>query len=435
MGLISKIFEHVPWLPRRRPFYGWAVVAVCTAVAFSTGPGQTQVVGVFIDPIIADLGVSRPLISALYMAGTGVSAATVLVVGRLTDRYGGRRMLVAVALAFGAGCIGMGLIQGPVGLALGFAALRALGQGSLGIIATLIVAQWFLRYRGRAMAIVWLGLSTAGAVLPPTALFLIVRAGWRWAYAALGLLVWLLIIPATLAVVRNRPEDIGRYPDGAATPPAEEVEANTAPETLGTRPQSVLRTRQFWWLAIPLAAPAFVSTMLLFHQTDLFAARGLSATVAAGVFPVFAVAAAAANAVAGYMADRFGPKLVLLLALGIFTSAMLLVQVIATPLAAVGYAGVLGAAVGMQPVVFSVSWAHYYGRQGLGAVQGPAAMVMTTGAAVAPLPLAALARLFGSYGPALTLLAGAPVGCAILAALFKPTSLTRPVPVARAAQP
>lgn len=409
--------------PLHRPFYGWAVVAVCTAVAFCTGPGQTQIVSVFIDPIIADLGVSRTLISALYLAGTGVSALTVLVVGRLTDRFGGRRMLVAVALAFGAACLGMALVQGPVTLALGFAALRALGQGSLSIIATLLVAQWFVRYRGRAMAIVWLGLSTAGAVLPPAALFLIERAGWRWAYAALGLMVWLFIIPAALAVVRNRPEDIGLRPDGVAAA-AHDTDGESADlDPLARRTGSVLRTRQFWWLAIPLAAPAFVSTMLLFHQTALFAERGLSATVAAGVFPAFAAAAACANAIAGYLADRFGPKRVLLLALGVFIAAMFVVQLISTPLAAVGYAGVLGTAVGMQPVVFGVSWAHYYGRQGLGAVQGPAAMVMTSGAAVAPLPLAALAALFGSYGPALSLLALVPLACAVLIATFKPAAV------------
>ncbi|MGH2597878.1 MAG: MFS transporter, partial [Dehalococcoidia bacterium] len=143
----------------KRPFYGWGVVGVCSVVAFCTGPGQTQVFSVFIDPLIEDLGISRTLISALYMAGTAASAATVLGIGRLTDRFGGRRMLIAVALAFGLACLGMAAVRGPVTLALSFAALRALGQGSLSIIANLLVAQWFVRYRGRAVAIVWLGLS------------------------------------------------------------------------------------------------------------------------------------------------------------------------------------------------------------------------------------------------------------------------------------
>ncbi|MGH2588648.1 MAG: MFS transporter, partial [Dehalococcoidia bacterium] len=406
----------------KRPFYGWGVVGVCSVVAFCTGPGQTQVFSVFIDPLIEDLGISRTLISALYMAGTAASAATVLGIGRLTDRFGGRRMLIAVALAFGLACLGMAAVRGPVTLALSFAALRALGQGSLSIIANLLVAQWFVRYRGRAVAIVWLGLSAASATLPPLALLLIDLGGWRRTYALLGLMVWVLIIPATLLVVRNRPEDLGLYPDGARTPPATERESESRGDALHPThtARRVLRSGQFWRLAISLAAPAFVLTALLFHQTSIFAGQGLSAEVAAGVFPAFAVTAAGANTLAGILADRFGPKPVFLLTLGFLITAMLLVQVIATPLAALAYACILGTGSGMNYVVFGVIWAHYYGRQELGAVQGPATMVMTSGAAIAPLPLAVLYQLFGSYGPALTLLAVIPVICALVVATFKP---------------
>ena len=48
-------------------------------------------------------------------------------------------------------------------------------------------------------------------------------------------------------------------------------------------------------------------------------------------------------------------------------------------------------------------------------------MVMTSGAALAPLPLAALQELLGSYGPALSLLALVPAACMVLSATFKPT--------------
>ncbi len=49
----------------RRPFYGWAIVAVGGLVAFSSGPGQTYTFSVFIDPIIEDTGVERTLISTI----------------------------------------------------------------------------------------------------------------------------------------------------------------------------------------------------------------------------------------------------------------------------------------------------------------------------------------------------------------------------------
>ena len=76
-------------------------------MVFSSGPGQSYVFSIFIDSIIEDTGLSRPGISALYMASTAMSAVLVAFVSRLADRYGPRTMLVAVGLGFGAACFGM----------------------------------------------------------------------------------------------------------------------------------------------------------------------------------------------------------------------------------------------------------------------------------------------------------------------------------------
>nr|MCS5668695.1 MFS transporter [Dehalococcoidia bacterium] len=88
-------------------FYGWFIVGAAGLVVFSSGPGQSYVFSIFIDSIIEDTGLSRPGISGLYMASTGMSAILVAVVSRLADLYGPRTMLVAVGLGFGVACFGM----------------------------------------------------------------------------------------------------------------------------------------------------------------------------------------------------------------------------------------------------------------------------------------------------------------------------------------
>ncbi|MCA1722771.1 MAG: MFS transporter, partial [Thermomicrobia bacterium] len=101
------------------------------------------------DPIIKDTGMTRSAISGVYAIGTFVSAAMVVLVSRMADRFSVRRVLPLVALALGLACFGMSLIAGPLSIFLAFAALRALGQGSMTINATLLAAQWFVRQRGR----------------------------------------------------------------------------------------------------------------------------------------------------------------------------------------------------------------------------------------------------------------------------------------------
>ena len=151
-------------------FYGWAIVAASGLVVFSSGPGQSYVFSIFIDSIIADTGLSRPGISALYMASTGVSAVLVAIVSRLAERYGPRAMLVAIGLGFGGACFGMATATNIVLFYIAFASLRALGQGSLTINAVLLVNQWFVSRRGKAIAMMGLGAVLSNGAFPPVAI-------------------------------------------------------------------------------------------------------------------------------------------------------------------------------------------------------------------------------------------------------------------------
>lgn len=391
-------------------------MAAATLATFCSGPGQSYVFSVFVDPILADTGLSRVYLSTLYAFGTGVSAAMVVVVARLVDRFGARLMLAGIALALGVACFGMSFAAGPVALFFGFAALRALGQGSLPVTANMLTAQWFVKRRGRAMAVVILGLALSNAALPPAAQALIGAFGWRESYVALGLMVWVLLIPAAVLVVRNRPESVGLHPDGLST----SVEEPGGESSSERGSWEAVSSPNFWFLAVPLAAVPFAVTALVFHQISILAGQGLEAGVAAGVFVAFAAAAASSTAVSGFLVERLGPRKPLVISLGLLLAAVLMLQVVSTPLLATVYAAALGASSGMQGVVAGMAWAHYYGRRGLGKVQGPATMVMISGAALAPLPLAALYQLSGGYTLGLAVMAAVPVLCAVMVALFSP---------------
>jgi MFS family permease len=405
-----------------KPFYGWAVVLVAAVATFCSGPGQSFVFSVFVDPILADTGISRVGLSTLYAFGTAVSAGMVVLVARLADRFGARLMLAFIALALGAACIGMSAAAGPLALFFGFAALRALGQGSLPVTATVLTAQWFVKKRGRAVAVVVLGLAASNAVLPPATHALIGSLGWRGAYVALGIMVWALLIPTAVLVVRDRPEEVGLHPDGAEAP-VEEPGEGEAPARRGFL--RVVASPDFWFLATSLAAVPFVVTALVFHQISILDAQGLTPGAAAGVFVPFAAASAAATAASGALAERFGPKGVLTIGLGMLLIAILGLQFVSTLPAAIAYSAMLGAAAGTQGVVAGMIWAHYYGRTGLGAVQGPATMVMISSAALAPLPLAAFRQLSGDYSLGLLVMAAIPVACFALTRLFDPERARR----------
>ncbi len=379
----------------KKPFYGWVIVGVATLITFSSSPGQSFGFSVFLDSIIEDTGFSRTAVSGLYAVGTGLSAVMVLFVARMADRYGPRRTLGFVAFGLGLACFGMALSYHLVVLFVSFAALRALGQGSIPIHSTLLVAQWFVRYRGRAIAIAGLGFAVGSAAVPSLSRLLIDGIGWREAYMVLGIAVWGLVIPANLLLVKNTPESVGLHPDGASHPPAGESSAPPDPGMVDKR--KILTSPAFWLLAFPLATPGFVSTALIFHQVSIFDERGLSASLAAVVFVPYAIAAAGAAVIGGFVVDRLGPRRFGTIALLGLIGSTVLVNYIDSSLTAVAYAVLIGAVGGASQIVSGVTWAHYYGRHGLGRVQGSAMMVMISAAAIGPVYLAAMRTVGDGY--------------------------------------
>jgi len=407
-------------VPFRTPFFfGWVMVVMGAVIGFSSGPGQSYVFSVFIDSIIEDTSLTRTGISTLYAVGTGLSAVMVMVVSRLADRYGVRLTSMGAAFGLGVACLAMSQAQEAILVFLAFAALRALGQGSMSINGTLLVAQWFVRRRGRAMAMMTLGFPLSMAILPPLARFLVDSIGWREAYAVLGIVVWVLVIPAAFLLIRERPEAVGLFPDGADAPPAGEAVTPGLGEG-GRDRRRVLTSFRFWMIALPLTTPPLVVTALVFHQVGILEERGLSATVAATIFLPYAATTASVGIAAGIAVDRFGPKGVFIGSMVAMVVAMSAALVIDSIPGAMAYGALIGLSSGMSMVVGQTIWAHYYGRAGLGKVQGSAMMIGVAASAVGPLPLAWLEAQFEGFGPGIVVLMALPVASIVGIALARP---------------
>ena len=403
--------------PGRRIFYGWFIVAGSGLMVFSTGPGQSYVFAVFIDSIIEDTGLSRTGISVLYLASTAVSAGLVTIVSRLADRYGPRKVLVAAGVGLGAACFSMAAATHIVLFYFAFAALRALGQGSLIINCVLLVNQWFVSLRGRAIGIMTLGSMLSIALYPSFARFLIDSIDWRGAYVVLGVVAIGLIVPVALIVVKNRPEDIGLFPDGASQPPVSEQRQAATGVSRNIR---VYSSPGFWLLALSLSSPSLITTALMFHQASIFHEHGLSPTLAAAAFAVFSVSSAASSLVSGFVSDRTGPRVLLVFSMATLMGTLALGVLINSLYMAVVYVVMMGVSSGSYIIVHNTIWAHYYGRHGLGRIQGPAMTLSVCASAVGPLPLAMFQEFTGTYTIGMLAMMALPV--LSLAVLF----LTRP---------
>lgn len=422
MDSSSSRVRRPPVISRTPFFYGWVILAASALARFISSPGQTFLISVFIDPIISDMGWSRTLVSSLYTAGSLTAGVVVIFVGRLLDRYGARIMLLAVGSLFGLAALWMSTIDHPVELYFGFAALRTLGQGSLGLITSTLIALWFVRLRGRAMAIGAIGGAIGVTTFPIIAHTLISNTDWRNAWVVFAIVIWVVMIPIVL-LVRRSPESIDLLPDGKQKQQLKEQTIDgreNINDEVDFSLGEALHTRTFWLLLFAALAMPLIGTGLSFHQISLLTSKGVSTSIATAVFSVIGPLQLLGTFVAGFMADRFPNRYLLVGGQALLGMAMLWTLFITSTWQAFTYGAILGFSMGFIMTVTAVIWPNYYGRLHLGSIRGVSMASTVAFAAIGPLPFGLVYDITGDYSLAVLVLLVLPVFCAVAALLALP---------------
>jgi len=369
-------------------FYGWRVVGICFLCTALTSPGQSFVLSLYIDPLMADLGMSRVGISSLYALCTLAAAACLPVVGGWADRFPARRYLPTVLILLGGAILFLASVQGVVMLALAFFALRLLGQGSVSLGTLTVTVRWFRRYRGRALALVTLGFAAGELVFPGAIYWLTERFGWRGSLLVIGALYLFLFPPLVWRIVRE-PRAGDGAPDGEDAEAARRSGYVERPDPGFSRAEALQRP-VFWGMLACMAVVPLVITAVVFHQVAIFASMGWATVLVPIAFAGFALGGVVGTYGTGLLLERipvrFGVPISMSFVLAAFLS--LLLPLAAAP-AAILYGTLLGLCAGSTGATNELVWPDYFGIQAVGALKGVVNAVRNGATAAGP-PLAAL---------------------------------------------
>lgn len=403
-------------------FYGWHIVAYSTVALAATGPGQTAGVSVFIDPVMADLDLSRSAISTAYLIGTLTGALAMPWIGWALDRFGIRRTMATIGAVFGAMLIGLSTVTGIVGLTAGFVGIRMAGQGALGLAATTATALWFTRRRGTATGVVG-ALGAIGISMTPLLMEgFISDHGWRTAWAVEGLAIWAIVIPIALLGMRDRPSALGQLPEGDRPDP--DVPGHARHYEWGSTVRQAIRTPFFWVVAGGVAASGLLSTAVNFHQISLLSERGLGAAAAAGNFLWQTIAALLATLATGALSDRIAPKWLIVAATAALSGGLILGTVVTPGWTAIAFGALIGAAGGGIRAVEAATFPAYFGTAHLGAIRGVVTSISVGSTAFGPLLFATAHQLAGSYTTVLIATAPLPLIVGLAALFVRPETIS-----------
>lgn len=411
-------------------FYGWYIVGVGFLANVASSFALASTLSIFLKPLTSELAVSRGVFSLLRSGEGIIGACLAPLVGTLVDRYGGRWLM-----AIGTTIVGIGyFFLGHVDSFSQFAAIRltlvTLGDAIMGyMVVNVVISQWFVRRRGRALAFTSMGVGFAKVCMPVVAAWLLLTLGWRQTWTVFGVLTIALLVLPALLIVRRRPEDMGLFPDGAGEPGiepgsfggkkpfAEDHPANPS-ETVWTRAEAV-RTSAFWLLVITFGISSVGVTGLNLHVYPYVTDIGHSPVVAASVMSVIASMQLGSPLAWGFLAERIDPRIAAMLrfivqgiGLGLAISTSNLICL---------YAGffLYGIGLGGNMVLPDLLWANYFGRRSLGRIRGMGLLISQVLAAFGPPFFGFLFDATGGYGLSFALFGAALATSAFLSLMLR----------------
>ncbi len=404
-------------------FYGWWIVA---ATFFTLGLavglpyfGMPFFYDYFERPINeGGFGWSRSVITLGLPLGT---LATLWVGPALAHRFSSRRLILIGTGLTALTLFGFGKMQGAVWLYWPLWVSYMMGNVlSGGLSHQVILSNWFVKHRGTALSIAYLGISVIGAFSARFVVKPISDAyGFRITLQMMGVMV-LLAWPLIFFVIKERPSEISLSPDGEKNQP--ETDSPGAEQiSFG----QVIKDRTFLTLLIggsfSVGAVGAVSQHLkLILKDSGFTDQSQLNLVFSQTMLVLLVISAAGRLLVGRLADSLPKRQVMTVTFVLMAASLPFLLIVQPPATPYLFAVLFGLSMGGDFLLVALMAADSFSGSSLARVLSLLLPTMTVGQTWFPYFIAVLREWTGNYTmPLIVIFLCATVGWIIL--VFIPT--------------
>lgn len=352
--------------------HAWGpLVGACLGV-FCGVPGVMYFTyGLFQSHIIADTGWSAAGVAAAIGPGVLLGGLLSPVIGRLTDKFGGRTLALVGGPAFAFGIICMALLSTSL---LGFTLLTMLmyflGFAGTPLPYARMLTGWFVKRRGLAISLMFCAAALGAAAWPPFAAFLIAKLGWRMAYVAMGCAAGGIIFLSGLLLLRDAPEP-QTIEDGLVVKP-------------GLTVREAVRSALFWKICLIFAVVSAVFGGMSAQFPVVLKQMGVDSGTAVGAMSMIGIAMFLSRLLLGFVIDRIfvAHATIGIILIGALAFALLLAGT-AKPLV-FGAAFFVGFGLGAEYAVVAYLVSQAFGLRSYGAIYGLITLATTLGMAGGP---------------------------------------------------
>jgi MFS family permease len=351
-------------------FYGWWII-IAGLVGMTLGVGfNFHALNAFIIPISDSFNVSISIVATVLSVARIETALIGPLEGYLVDRFGPRIMMFIGIPIMSLGFFLISYAQNITVFIICFLFGVVLGSSlGLGNPISTSVANWWVKKRGRAFGILWLGTSLASIMVPLVNIF-IESFGWRSAFRLMGLLVLIVGIPIA-CVMRHRPEQYGMFPDGD--------DPNTILEHPNTTTDSIessftmfeaIRLRTFWAFTFSVSIRIGITTAVAINSFPLVVSLGGTTSQASMLFLLQGILSAPGRLFLSWAGDNINKRYIMAVSLLVMTISLFCMSLAKSfsflALCWIPYSVVWG---GLSSLPQSLR-ADLFGRKNFGSIQG-----------------------------------------------------------------
>jgi predicted MFS family arabinose efflux permease len=337
---------------------------------FFSSFGQSFFLGLFNTPIRNELGITHGQFGSIYSFATICSSFILIWFGKKIDEYKLFNYSFLVLTLLFLSSFFFSIINSIFLLTIGIFLMRFSGQGLMSHTATTAISRYFEKSRGKALSIIWLGLSSAEFILPILAIYFLSNYSWRDVWQGISILIIVtlpLIVIFTIKKIKFESRE-------------ENIFIKTKIKIKEWKREEVLKDYRFYIISLNMLAMPWIFTGIAVYQSFISESKLWSAYTIPKAFMVYSIASIITLFSSGFFVDKFtSRKLISIMNLPLLF-AMAVLFFYDQQFSAYIFLGLIGVSNGLTNVLGSSTWAEIYGVKHIGSIKAltTAFMVFST---------------------------------------------------------
>ena len=338
---------------------------------FFSSFGQSFFLGLFNNSIRNELSITHGQFGSIYASATLLSGFILIWFGKKIDDINISKFALLVIFLLSFSSYFFSKVSSVFFLFIGIFLMRFSGQGMMSHTASTTVSRYFTNSRGKALSIIWFGLSSAEFILPILMIYLLSLYDWKVVWKSISIIVLITLPIVSYFLLKNLTLDSRE---------SNKSEKYKDKNIKNWKRIEVLKDYRFYIVCANMLAMPWIATGTFVYQSFILSSKNWGPYIIAQSFMIYSILSVITLIISGILIDKFtSRKLIVYMNIPLLISVFIIIF-FDQPYTSFIFLGLIGVSNGFANVLGSSTWAEIYGVKHIGSIKAltTALMVFAT---------------------------------------------------------